>query len=265
MKPKNFNKTILFSLFAVFLLACNDDEKKTFPFNLEQTSIEIPAQRTCDFSVISGNGDYTFHIDNNEIIDVYFVPDINVPFGVIRVDSKQKGETTLSVTDNATQTTIKLPVKVTDKYIGFNITESNHTALTLNRWVYLVNNERKDAYFFENNPDEQCPASLLAKGSYEFTMENNNAYLTLYYSESEGQFTEAAIAPTAHKFNISESELRVLQILKIYLNINCWDNLLPESRTSVITPLYIHLKAEDSNQNIIGRASSELMPENILK
>ena len=61
---------------------------------------------------------------------------------------KQKGTTTLTLTDNVTGDKETVEVKVTDCYIAYGIAESNHPTLTSNLMLYLVNNKARDCYFF---------------------------------------------------------------------------------------------------------------------
>ncbi|WP_298650488.1 hypothetical protein [uncultured Proteiniphilum sp.] len=83
---------------------------------------------------LSENGDYTFSVENLEVL--YAKLDLSSPTGIgyVLVTEKQKGNTALSVTDNLTHETVKLKIEV-DK--------SNHPALTKDTLMFLINDEER--------------------------------------------------------------------------------------------------------------------------
>ncbi len=269
MKLRNLSKGLFLTLITITFAACSDDEKEPYYLNLGIDKCEIPVGKNSYISILSGNGDYTVKVGDDEIVEAVadFSAYPNMPFGVIRINAKQQGETTVSITDNVTQVTQTLKVKVTVDYVGFRITESDHKALSKERWAYLIDNDRKDVYFFEK--ENKGIRTLLAQGSYKFTVENSIPYLTLYYSESNGQFTEATIAPVAHKFNIKDNKTITFNFLKYMLQID-WDAMngkdqTQDTRTSVIEPIYMKMKAEDTGQEITVLYEYTHIPEGILQ
>ncbi|MCD8260773.1 MAG: hypothetical protein LUD15_04170 [Bacteroides sp.] len=119
-------------------------------------------------------------------------------FGAIEVTGRRKGETVLSITDNVTDITIDVNVKVTDNYLEYTILESEHPGLIKERRVYLINNENKDAYFFDGG-------KKVAKGTYDFALEDGVRYMKLWYADhGNGEITDAAIVWTEHLFDIEK-------------------------------------------------------------
>lgn len=264
MNTKNFFGIFLLSLIAIGLTACGDDDKEIVDFTLSTESCEIPLEYTYYTSIVSGNGDYTLTVENNEIIEaqVKFTADDHMPFGAIYIEAKQKGETTLSITDKVTQQSRSLKVKVTDRYLGYYITESNHPALAKERSVYLVNNAARDAYFFEKKKNNAM--ALLSHGTYEFKVENDNPYLVLHYPEVDGQFTIAAVAPTAHSFNIKGSDSQTFGFLQTFLSFK-WNDLSPDLRSDMVRFLQMKMKEESTNNSVIGNLHTDPIPMGILK
>ncbi|MCD8165284.1 MAG: hypothetical protein LUE93_03660 [Bacteroides sp.] len=189
--------TLCFLAFS--LLSCSDDdEKKIFDFKLDTASgWEVTQARTRAFRIESGNGDYTFRMKEEGIIMVTFSADYS-GFGAIEVTGRKTGETVLSITDNVTETTIEVHVKVTDNYLEYSILESEHPGLIKELRVYLINNENKDAYFFDGG-------KKVAKGSYDFALQDGVRYMKLWYADNgNGAITDAAIAWTEHLFDIEK-------------------------------------------------------------
>lgn len=269
MKMQNLSRSLLLILLTVVFTACSDNEREPYYLSLSVDKCEVPVDRSSYIPILSGNGDYTIKVANNDIVEAQadFSTYPNMAFGVILIQSKQKGETTITVTDNVTQDVKTLKVKVTDDFVGFRMTESDHIALSKERWVYLINNERKDAYFFEK--ENNGVRSLLAHGSYQFTVESSIPYLTLYYSESSGQFTDATIAPVPHKFDIKDNQKVTFDLLSYMLHFD-WGTIetfakMQYTRTSVVVPVYMRMKAEDTDKVITAVYDYHNIPEGILQ
>lgn len=247
------------------LSACSEEEEEPFYFKISTDSCEAPLYQNTYIPIISGNGNYSLEIENNDIIEAQadFSTYTGMPFGVIRILGKQKGETTLSITDKVTEITCDLKVKVTDNYLCYTITESNHPALSKYREVYLINNDTRDAYFFDEEKNNVSP--LLTRGNYEFVTQNNTPYLILYYAEKDGQITDAAnTPPSAHKFNLRESDSKTFEILKSFLNVD-WTTSAQTVRNSGIQLIYLRMQAEDPTQKITGYISRDVIPCGLLE
>jgi len=269
MKLQNLSGSLLLILLTVVFTACSDNEREPYYLSLSVDKCEAPIGRNSYIPILSGNGDYAIKVANNEIVEAKadFSTYPNMAFGVIRIQSKQKGETIVTVTDNITRDVKTLKVKVTDNFVGFRITESDHQALSKERWVYLVDNERKDAYFFEKG--NNGIRGLLAHGSYQFTVESSIPYLTLYYSESNGQFTDATIAPVPHKFNIKDNKEVTFNLLSYMLHVD-WGTLgaftkMQYTRTSVTVPVYMRMKAEDTDKVVTAVYDYNYIPQGVLQ
>ncbi len=231
------------------LSSCLKDKDLDFKLNGSQ-SLELTLGSHADcLPIISGNGDYTLTVGDDNIIEALYYPSYEgMPFGSISINGKKRGETTLQVTDNVTKQSYTFQIKITDNYFGCYVTKSDHPALLKERWMYLINNENKDVYFFEKGKD-YTPGTLITQGTYEFTVEDNIPYLTLYYADSNGQFTDAAIAPTPRKFNIINSNTNTFYALEYYLGID-WDLLKTEVRSSPAPMLKLSMEEVSSGKEV---------------
>lgn len=258
---KRFNVSIL-SLLAVLLTACSsDDSKRTLDFVMTPGSYEVQQNLSIELPIVSGNGDYTLTVGNKNIIEAVFDNTNSASFGSFKVTGLQKGETTLAVKDNIAMQTYALNIKVTDRYLCYHITESNHSALKEGRRVYLIKNDAADVYFYGAMiNDSKLP--LLQVGKYEFAVENNVPYLILFYPDSNGEFTEAAIAPTAHKFSLKGTDQNILSGLESFFNID-W-KVLERGTRSTERP-YMKMKDEGTGQTVSGYLDFEAIPVGVLK
>lgn len=225
----------LLMAFTLFLLgisfAACDDKDEIKDFKIYEGSYNIPLNASTYIYIKSGNNDYTLRIENPELIEAKVLYDNTLDEGRISIISKQKGETTLYITDNVCKETLEVEIKITDSCICFRMGDNEHPALGTVNPVILRNNNTRNAYFlrWDNTTSEN---HVIALGTYNFITENNNRYLILNYASNEnGEFTDAAIAPTEHKFLLTDrTEQKALQHLDTCLDLG-WE-LGPELRTS---------------------------------
>lgn len=121
-----------------------------------------------EIPITNGSGDISLSVADETIIEANEV--LNEGGSVyVSLQGKQKGSTTLTLTDNVTGDKETVEVKVTDCYIAYGIAESNHPTLTSNLMLYLVNNQARDCYFFTiDYIQHQLNNTPIAKGTYEF-------------------------------------------------------------------------------------------------
>lgn len=271
MKSAKLFGILLLSLLSIGLTGCDDDEKTNYPLTIFKTSFEVPLNRSSEIVISKGNGAYTLKIENATIAQATVLEAslYDSSCGRISVVGKQKGETTLLVTDDVTKETVTLEIKVTDNYVSSFITKSNHPALANNVWIYLINNEAHDCYFLTDNADEapHAPTSmLLSKGKYLFSVENDTPYLSLtYVSDSNGKFFDGGIVPTEHKFDLSDNEYRTFTALKSLLGVD-WGTLpITETRMSMPQSIYLEMEEVGTEYKTTGILGTTQIPEGILK
>lgn len=274
MKPINLFVILFLSFFAMGWTGCTDKDeiKEPLPLSFEKDSYEVPMNIRHTIGIRGGNRDYTLSVENPDVLDASLDLSSEIGMGNILIIGKQNGETTLSVTDNMVNQTVTLRIKVIDSYIAYHIQNSNHPALTDNVWVYLIKNDARDCYFFAGNADKapNFPSPiLLSNGKYEFSVdkspENNAVYLSLTYaSDTDGKFTFATIAPTVHKFDISENESKTFAMLKAMLGVD-WNTLSKDTRTNVIPSYYLKMKEVGTEYKTIGLLDITPIPENVLE
>lgn len=266
-------------LCAAGMLSCNDEnegKEAPKPFFLEKKSYEVMQKGSLQISVINGSGNIKLSTDLPEVIHATYTPaeaQTDPTLGTIRIGGVSKGEATLTVTDKTTKESETLQVKVTDTYMVYTLDHSNHPALTPSVIVYLVADKARTCYFFPYNPESrEVTDALVAKGTYEFSVgkkeESKIPYLTLTYaSDEKGRFTDAAIVPTAHTFDLSHSEKMAYYALESYLNFS-WDALSAQaaSKSSPIPLLTLTLQEVDTEYQIQGLLDVfPPIPENTLE
>lgn len=271
MKSVTLFGILLLSFLSIGLAGCDDEEQATYPLVISKTSFEVPLKGSYTIPISKGNGAYTLKVADPTIAEAtLLVADMyDSSCGRISVEGKQKGETTLLVTDNVTKETATLTIKVTDSYLSSFITQSNHPALANNVWIYLINNEARDCYFLADNADEapHAPTSmLLSKGTYNFSVENDTPYLSLtYVSDGNGKFFIGEVVPTEHKFDLSANEYRTFTALKSLLNVD-WGTLpITETRMSVPQAIYLKMDEVGTQYEVKGVLGTTPIPDGILK
>lgn len=233
------------------LFGCKKEEKKTFDF-VFTSSIESRLNMNEYFPITVGNGDYTIKVKDETILDAYFTNTANAPFGAIRIQGKKKGETTVTITDNVIQSTREVQVKITDSYLPFAISKSNHPTLTKAVHIFLVNNTKKDAYFFLQNGND---LNFKQKGTFEFVAELKEGvktpFLLLTYSTDEkGQLTASNDKPFVHKLDLTGSERQIYNALVSIFGVN-WE-LSPATKTSPIDIPYLNMKEVGTDLSVLG-------------
>lgn len=279
MKTKNLLRILWLAFYsAISLTSCdNEEEAPVFtPLHIEKQTYEVMLNGTNNIYMANGSGRVILSVGNTDIASATLKKDIYADglLGIIQLKGLQKGETTLHVTDHITKETEALQIKVTDRYLAYHIEESNHPALTQNPGtiMYLIDNEARDCYFFSSrNAPDRSPDALLAKGNYLFSVgkeeEATIPYLTLtYVSDEKGNFTDAAIAPTAHTFDLSKNSEAAYSILEIYLRFN-WQELIQNATTkSRPAPPILKMHEAGTEYRMTGIINIEpLIPEGFLQ
>ncbi|MDR2273567.1 MAG: hypothetical protein LBF27_21850 [Sphingobacterium sp.] len=248
--PQFTFKTFLMVL-VTLLFGCKKEEKRTFDF-IFTSSIESRLNMNEYFPITVGNGDYTIKVKDETILDAYFTNTANAHFGAIRIQGKKKGETTVTITDNVIQSTREVQVKITDSYLPFAISKSNHPTLTKAMHIFLVNNTKKDAYFFLQKGND---LNFKQKGTFEFIAELKEGvktpFLLLTYSTDEkGQLTASSDKAVTHKFDLTGSDRQVYNALVSIFGVN-WE-LTPTTKTSPIDIPYLNMKEVGTDLRVSG-------------
>ena len=279
------NKLIapFFIIISLFITACNSDNNENepmSPFSLEKTYYEVRLWRSItEIPITNGSGDISLSVADKTIIEANKV--LNEGGSTyVSLQGKQKGSTTLTLTDNVTGDEETVEVKVTDCYIAYGIAESNHPALASNIMLYLVNNEARDCYFFTmDNIQHQLNNTPIAKGTYEFfvTIDASTGpapqlygipHLRLAYpSDADGNFADEV---SVHDFQIElygdgASSPNCMEIIKAYLGVD-WEELISNATTKSVPPrdYTMVLTIPDTDYEIIGAFATASIPEYIL-
>lgn len=237
MKTK---KLAYLSLCILTLLsACKNDANA--PLSFYGSEYEVPMGGRRYIGLKSGNEDYSLEIGDTRVASAGTETGwTGVPAGrQIYIIGMLTGKTYLKVTDNATQETCTLPIKVVDNYEDLSLSHSNISSLPnidpnllpgIDD-IFLVNNYARDAYFFKQGEQSATSSGfkLITKGSYRLEQRTaDKATLTLTYSVD-------AIPASEHKF-ILWGNSYLFHRLNKSLNLN-WDTpSIGETRTSPIPP-----------------------------
>lgn len=275
---------LIMSLFAAACSDNNNEPEPITPFSLDKTYYEVRLERgSTTIHVTNGSGDISLSIEDEKILNAKYEGGLYADGlrGVIYLYGLQKGNTTLTITDNVTGDKQTVEVKVTDLYLAYGIAYSNHPALQAGTVLFLVNNQARDCYLFLiDNMHGQLYDRPLVKGSYEFFVTTNsgtaapqlydipNLRLT-YPSDDEGNPTDSDITATPHDFQIeiggqNASSSSVLQIIQAYLGVD-WDELTGKVQTKTPAPdMRMIMTVPDTDYQITGVLSTVSIPEHVL-
>ncbi|EKU87611.1 hypothetical protein [Bacteroides oleiciplenus] len=276
---------ILLLVSIISFMSCDDDNSENTPlepFQIEKQSYEVIKDGYTHIYIHNGSGKINFSIEDPQIIDASYQEGTsdNSCLGIVRIEGKQKGETRITLTDPTTQETEILKMKVIDRYLVYGIEESNHPALKSNIVMYLINNEKRDCYFFPYvDSEHKVSNKLIARGTYDFSVKTEHGtevsaipYLTLTYpADEKGNFTDATIPPTPHEFRFMMEEgatsYAVLGLIQHYLNVD-WEALTPKdtsTRNDIIISPTLKMTVDDTNYSITGTFNSiPAIPEGTL-
>lgn len=239
MKTKRL--AYLSTLFCILTLlnACKDDANA--PLRFYDSAYEVPMGGIRYIGLESGNGDYSLEIGDTRIASAGTETGWSgVPAGrKIYVTGTLTGKTYLKVTDNATQETCTLPIKVVDNYEDIKLSHYHSSSipnfdpnlLSGIDHIFLINNRARDAYFFKQGEQTAFSSGLefITKGSYTLEQETaDRATLSLTFSVD-------ATPATEHTF-ILWGNTYVLHRLDKNLNLNWGTPAIGETRTSPIPP-----------------------------
>ncbi len=265
MKHLKLFSTLLLLGSLFFLAACNDDdEKKVLPLQFEKEYYEVrrssePYEQRTVIPLLGGSGNYDILIKDPQIVDVKISideEDEDDP-GMFFITGKEKGSTTITVTDTQQKTSQTITIKVVDFYTSVSFNKSNHPILKENTVLFLVNNETKDCYLFSKENEgiitEKTP---LLKGTFSLIEEDKTPYLIVTYSKNEKE--------VSHKFDIQQSKYGVVQFLNGWFQLG-WE-IITESktRTSVAKYPIMNLKEVDTEYEAEGFLHKIEIPEKIL-
>ena len=110
------------------MTACNDDDYQ--PFNLDVEAFELPMRGNHVIVIWNGSGKVNCRVEHPDIASVSCREASDgtsfAGLGEIYVNGVSKGKTMLYVEDEVTGESARVEVKVTDAYLGFIVTKSNH-------------------------------------------------------------------------------------------------------------------------------------------
>lgn len=228
METNYLHKILLLSLLAICLAGCNDEkEEKIYPLTFERTNYEARINSGKYIMVRSGNKDYSLAVANPELLDASVSLSGNTGFGDLLITGKQKGETTLTVTDNINKEKVDLTIRIVDSYIGFRAVNTNHPRFKTDNRLFLVNDNAQTFYLYDADMKNQT------KGTYQLSAIDNTPYLTLYFEEEiEGK--------REYRFDMRQSSPEIYAILRKYLDIDPKTSV--PGRRSVIKPVLLCLQ-----------------------
>lgn len=274
---KNTSKLLLLTFIILFIGACKDDDP--VPLSFYDTYYEVPVHGSRYIGPQTGSGEYSLQVENPYLFSASEEDGWSNPAGMFVVRGILTGESILTVTDNRTGETDSLAIKVTDNYEVLRVStlywdeptskimKNEHPVFSKISFVYLINNPARDVYFADRSGENSLTGNgirIQGKGSYSFTMENGNPYLTLTYPADEnGQLTDAVSAvSTPHKFEITQCSEFLRHRLDENLNLG-WETIAkayPDSlRGEAIT-----LKGVNSTYQLDGSFEQIEIPTGVL-
>ena len=189
MKTKTLSYTPILFCILILWSACKDDADA--PLRFYDSKYEVPMGGRRYLGIESGNGDYSLEIGNPRIASAGIESGWSgVPAGrMIYISGILTGSTYLKVTDNATQETLTLPIKVVDYYEDLNLIHGS-SSLRPNGDenllpgvddIFLVSNAARDAYFFKQGQQTAFSSGLelITKGTYALKQGHTDPYFLI--------------------------------------------------------------------------------------
>ncbi len=270
---------------SLFIAACtdkNDNNELITPFCLDKVYYEVRLERSpITLHITNGSGDISLAIEDENILNAtyeggLYADDLR---GVISLHGKQKGSTTLTITDNITKDVETVEVKVTDCYLAYAIATSNHPALKANTILFFVNNPEKECYIFtKDNIHGKLYEQPIAKGYYDFYAISDSkeqfrgipCLRLTYHADEKGSTSDKETTATSYDFQMKlEGEDATSEYafdgIHSYLDVD-WEKLLDNIQTKSLAPIdmTMTLIIPDTEYQTIGVLSTVTIPEHIL-
>lgn len=249
--------TNLFLFLCLLFTSCNKDQNEMTenpPLRFANTSYEVRVGQQEAIGFVEGSGDYSLEIEKPELLEATLRPELKQLF----ISSKQKGETTLVLTDNKARETIQLKIKITDSYLGFVHKDSNIPGFSSGTALFFVNNPEKDFYLFKQAKGTYLPEGTpILQGHYETFSEKGLPYLILYYQYKD-QDTET------HRYDLSESSPEIYAIMNKYLDSD-WIKQTPANRSIAPKYYYLHINEVAGSYRATWVVDLMCIPPGILK
>lgn len=259
MRPKQFY-LLLSCCILTLLSGCKEEDES--PLRFYNSEYEVPMGGRRYLGLESGNGDYSLEVKDTRIASAGTETGwTGVPAGrMIYVTGILTGQTYLKVTDNATQETCTLPIKVVDNYESIklfhryssNLPNGGANLLPGISDIFLINNHARDVYFFKQGEQATAFSSgliLIGRGNYKLEKEEGNnekAILTLTFSE------DATTSASDHKF-IVRGNAYIFHRLDKNLNLDWNTPSIGETRTSPAPPPSFTLEEITEGESGTGR------------
>lgn len=279
MKVENLFGLILLFVSICSITSCddkNENVQEATPFHLKKHYYEVALRGNNNIPIVNGSGDVNVFVEDEEIVSATYNGELfaDQQKGVILVEGKSKGETTIKITDNITRESETVSIKITDSYVACHITESNHPFLKIGITLFLINNEARNFYAFQmNDMHHTLYEKPYGYGAYSLCVEKTTKdskaefipYLTLTYTSDEnGSYITGEIPQTDHKFNILHPSQFVYRVFESKLGVN-WDNMVENATRSNYPDNILQMQEESMGYSIIGELDTDYnIPENIL-
>ncbi|HJD76736.1 MAG TPA: hypothetical protein K8W04_11880 [Bacteroides reticulotermitis] len=224
--------------------------------SFEKEYYECSLLRGSYIAIRGGNRDYTVEVADPGVLEVKIDLSSSIGMGNLYLTSKQKGETVITVRDNVTNETVSLNIKVVDAYMGLKNISSHGEPYVLNSYLFLINNENKDFYVYDTDLNTEK-----YKGTYAFSVEDNEPYLTLSFSKEVN-------GKSVHKYSLSDTNGTFYYLSKTLLGMD-WGasiaNVNSVVRSDVMPTVYMVARDVDTDEEVkfVFNASAE-MPYNVL-
>lgn len=257
-------------LTSCFLAGCEEqkDVAPTTPFCLDKTYYEARWGRgETTIPIMNGSGDIQLDITNENILQASYQKELQADgaIGTVTLHGKQKGSTTLTLTDNVTHDQETVEVKVTDCYLAYTVDKSNCPALAAGAVLFFVSNEAQALHLFASDNQSDTPTTT---GTYEFFVrQDNGGSLRPYLRIGFPSGTAEGTSDIPHEFVLSfNNPQAVLSIIQGYLGMD-WDALIrtPTAKNTAPQRFTMTLTNPDSGHETTGTFSTASIPEHVLE
>ena len=269
-------------IICLFVTACSDDNNENepiTPFSLGNTYYEVRLGKgTNSIYITNGSGDISLAIEDENILNAKYESGLLADGlrGVISLYGKQKGSTTLTITDNITKEAETVEVKVVDCYLAYVINDSNHPVLPAGTTLFLVNNQAQDYYLFDQDNVYNKP--ILKDSGYEFfiTLDAGTGAkpanyaipnLRLYkHNPTDAETTTSKFYDfQIELYGENASSSQVTNVIRTYLGVD-WEKLIGDAQTKSPAPadMTMIMTVPGTDYQIEGELSTVTIPEHIL-
>jgi hypothetical protein len=236
---------LLFQFIIIVMLITSCDKTESQSLSFYDDYREVPIHGTVMIGPKTGSGNYTLEVQNPVLLSAEVENGWSSPSGMIAIRGLLTGKTALTVTDNVTNESQKIRIKITDNYETLSISEAIledkdaefPPTLKNIEFIVLVNNKERSLYLInrERISLTDYVLKVRGKGNYHFMNKDDRYHLVLSYPVDEEKQPALNEISTTHVTSSYMLEIPDYALHRLNQNLNLgFETSMPEQADEIV-------------------------------